>query len=122
MINGETMGSKVSTEDAIGFLFEKDFSGEISSEKVLDYLKMARDALDEIEYSSHEDTKLYDVAEDFEGLARAYFEDAKYYVLQKDLVTAFGALNYAHGLLDAGVRLGVFEIENDEIFAFYNRD
>ena len=34
-------------------------------------------------------------------LARQYYEDAKYYVEKKDYFTAFGCINYAHGLLDA---------------------
>lgn len=34
-------------------------------------------------------------------LARQYCEDAKYYRSKKDYFTAFGCINYAHGLLDA---------------------
>jgi hypothetical protein len=34
-------------------------------------------------------------------LAKQYYEDAKYYLCKKDYFTAFGCINYAHGLLDA---------------------
>ena len=34
-------------------------------------------------------------------LATQYCEDTKYFLLKKDYVTAFGAINYAHGLIDA---------------------
>ncbi len=34
-------------------------------------------------------------------LANQYFEDSKYYLEKKDFFTAFGCINYAHGLLDA---------------------
>ncbi len=34
-------------------------------------------------------------------LARRYCEDAKYFLQKKDYVTAFGCINYAHGLIDA---------------------
>ena len=34
-------------------------------------------------------------------LATQYYEDSKYYLEKKDLFTAFGCINYAHGLLDA---------------------
>lgn len=34
-------------------------------------------------------------------LASQYFEDSKYYLEKKDFFTAFGCINYAHGLLDA---------------------
>jgi hypothetical protein len=34
-------------------------------------------------------------------LASQYYEDTKYYAQKKDYFTAFGCINYAHGLLDA---------------------
>jgi hypothetical protein len=34
-------------------------------------------------------------------LASQYYEDTKYYTQKKDYFTAFGCINYAHGLLDA---------------------
>ena len=34
-------------------------------------------------------------------LATQYYEDTKYYTKKKDFFTAFGCINYAHGLLDA---------------------
>ncbi|HEC81713.1 MAG TPA: DUF357 domain-containing protein [Thermoplasmatales archaeon] len=37
-------------------------------------------------------------------LAQQYYEDAKYYFEKKDLFTAFGCINYAHGLLDAIIK------------------
>ena len=34
-------------------------------------------------------------------LASQYYEDSKYYMKKKDYFTAFGCINYGHGLLDA---------------------
>jgi len=34
-------------------------------------------------------------------LASQYYQDTKYYAEKKDYFTAFGCINYAHGLLDA---------------------
>ncbi|MCK5031741.1 MAG: DUF357 domain-containing protein [Thermoplasmatales archaeon] len=34
-------------------------------------------------------------------LAAQYYEDSKYYLEKKDYFTAFGCVNYGHGLLDA---------------------
>jgi hypothetical protein len=34
-------------------------------------------------------------------LGLQYYEDAKYYFKKKDFFTAFGCINYGHGLLDA---------------------
>lgn len=33
-------------------------------------------------------------------LASQYYEDSKYYVSKEDYFTAFGCINYGHGLLD----------------------
>ena len=37
-------------------------------------------------------------------LAKQYHEDSKYYLDKGDFFTAFGCINYAHGLLDAIVK------------------
>lgn len=33
--------------------------------------------------------------------AKSYFEDTNYYLKKGDLVTSFGCITYAHGLVDA---------------------
>lgn len=33
--------------------------------------------------------------------AKSYFEDTKYYLKKHDLITSFGCITYAHGLVDA---------------------
>ncbi len=56
-------------------------------------------------------------AEDALDMARRYYEDAKHFRDKGDIVTAFAALNYAHGWLDAGARLGLFDVGHDsELF------
>ena len=37
-------------------------------------------------------------------LAKQYYSDAKYYLEKDDLFTAFGCINYAHGLLDSIIK------------------
>jgi len=37
-------------------------------------------------------------------LAKQYYSDSKYYLEKKDYFTAFGCINYAHGLLDAIIK------------------
>ena len=34
-------------------------------------------------------------------MAIRYYQDTKYYLGKEDLFTAFGCINYAHGLIDA---------------------
>lgn len=56
-------------------------------------------------------------AEDFHGMAKAYFEDAKHFFDEGDYVNSFACVNYAHGWLDAGARLGLFDVgEDDQLF------
>ncbi|MEK6897953.1 MAG: DUF357 domain-containing protein [Nanoarchaeota archaeon] len=45
-----------------------------------------------------------------------YLSDARHFESKGDFVNAFAALNYAHGWLDAGVRLGVFDVVDDKLF------
>ena len=52
-------------------------------------------------------------AEDFLDLAQRYFNDAKYFEKKGDLTNAFGAVVYAHAFLNAGARLGFFDVGND---------
>lgn len=37
--------------------------------------------------------------------ARRYYEDTKYYLEKGDYFTAFGCINYAHGLIDGIKRM-----------------
>ncbi len=38
--------------------------------------------------------------EEVVNLAKGYFEDTQYYLERGDYFTAFGCINYAHGLID----------------------
>ena len=55
-------------------------------------------------------------AEDFLDMAERYYSDAKHFMAKGDYVTAFAALNYAHGWLDAGARIGLFDVYDSELF------
>ena len=49
-------------------------------------------------------------------MADRYLKDAKYFMEKGDYVNAFAAINYAHGWLDTGSRLGIFKVKNSDIF------
>jgi len=91
---------------------------EVTDEKLQKYFRITEEALKRLEVAVHEKSLLHAVARDFLTMAKSYFEDARYYYEKGDYVTAFAALNYAHGFIDAGVRLGVFKGEDDRLFAF----
>ncbi|MGZ7134775.1 MAG: DUF357 domain-containing protein [Methanobacterium sp.] len=48
-------------------------------------------------YSIDMDSKEIEVIE----RSKSYFEDTKYYLEKGDLMTSFGCITYAHGLMDA---------------------
>ena len=45
-----------------------------------------------------------------------YVSDAQHFFDKDDWVNAFAALNYAHGWIDSGVRLKVFNVTDDKLF------
>jgi hypothetical protein len=55
-------------------------------------------------------------AEEILKMVRNYFSDSEYFEESKNLVSAFAALNYAHGWLDSGVRLEIFKTKDRNLF------
>ena len=53
-------------------------------------------------------------AEDFYKMAKAYYDDAQHFFSEGDYVNSFACVNYAHGWLDAGARLGLFDVGGDD--------
>ena len=48
-------------------------------------------------------------------MARAYLADARHFQAQGDPERALAAASYAHGWLDAGVRLGLLDGGDDDV-------
>lgn len=89
----------------------------ITEEKIKKYFDVTSRALAKVKIVASLNPESKKVAEDFFDMASRYFKDAEYYYQKGDIVTAFAALNYAHGWLDAGARLGVFDVDHDnELF------
>lgn len=49
-------------------------------------------------------------------MVSCYLSDAKYFEKQGHFVNAFACINYAHGWLDAGSRLGIFDVKDSRLF------
>ena len=45
-----------------------------------------------------------------------YLSDSEYFEKNKNFVDTFAALNYAHGWIDAGVRLEIFDVKDNSLF------
>jgi len=87
---------------------------KITSEKIEKYKSLTTRALKVVK-SKIVKGRESDAKEIIEMVSN-YLSDAKYFEEQGDLVNAFAALNYAHGWLDSGVRLGVFNVKDDKLF------
>jgi uncharacterized protein len=89
----------------------------ITKQKLEKYFSVTEKALKKVKIKVPKNTDLKKVAEDYLDMATRYFQDAKYFRDKGDYVTAFAALNYAHGFLDAGARLKVFDVKDTKLFA-----
>ena len=49
-------------------------------------------------------------------MVECYLFDSKHFEKQGNLVNAYGALNYAHGWLDCGARLKIFNVKDNKLF------
>jgi len=49
-------------------------------------------------------------------MVSCYLEDSKHFEKQGHLVNAFAAINYAHGWLDSGARLKIFNVTDRKLF------
>lgn len=89
----------------------------ITKAKIEKYISITKKALGSVVIGVPKKSHLYLIAEDSLDMARRYFEDAKYYREKGDLVTAFASVNYAHGWLDSGARMGLFKVnKNKQLF------
>ena len=60
--------------------------------------------------------ELVEQRKDFLDMIKRYVADAHHFEEKGDVVNAFAALNYAHGWLDAGARLGIFDVHDSKLF------
>lgn len=88
-------------------------SSTITKEKLDKYFSVTEKALKKVKFAKEKNIDWQKSAEDFLDMAQRYFQDAKHFYKEGDIVTAFAALNYAHGWLDAGARLGLFDVNHD---------
>lgn len=88
---------------------------KITAEKLKKYFNVTERALAVAEKSGNR-TDLTDEREDFLDMIKRYVADAKHFAAKGEIVDAFAALNYAHGWLDAGARLGIFDVHDNKLF------
>lgn len=86
----------------------------ITKEKLEKYFKLTSTALSEVRTSVIKGKEKE--AKEIIDMVSNYLSDARHFEKKEDFVNAFAALNYAHGWLDSGVRLDIFNVKNDKLF------
>jgi hypothetical protein len=87
----------------------------VSDERLEKYFRITKEALDMVKEKGI-DTKKKKDAEEVLDMAQRYYSDAEHFRKKGEIVTAFAALNYAHGWLDCGARLGLFKVKDSRLF------
>jgi hypothetical protein len=83
------------------------------AEKTDRYESLLADALAEADVAVPPDSPLAEAALDCEEMARSYLEDGRTFRADDDLVNALAAFSYGHAWLDAGARIGLFDVPTD---------
>lgn len=87
---------------------------KISEEKIKKYFKLTETALKEVKKNIIKGKAKE--AKEIISMVENYVSDAHHFFDKGDWVNAFAALNYSHGWLDSGVRLEVFDVNDDKLF------
>ena len=86
----------------------------ITKEKIKKYRDITKRALKKAKKSIIKGKENY--AKEIIEMVSNYLSDAEYFEKNKNFINAFAALNYAHGWIDSGVRLDVFNVKDDKLF------
>ncbi|MFA5060965.1 MAG: DUF357 domain-containing protein [Candidatus Pacearchaeota archaeon] len=87
---------------------------EITKEKLKKYFKITETALEEVKKNIFKGKEKE--AKEIIEMVENYLSDARHFEKKEDFVNAFAAINYSHGWIDSGVRLKIFNVNNDKLF------
>ncbi len=86
----------------------------VNKKEIVKYRNLTQKAF-EIVKSSTFKGKEKEAGKIFE-MVDCYLSDSKHFEKNGDFVNAFGAIYYAHGWIDCGVRLKIFDVKDDQLF------
>lgn len=87
---------------------------KITDKKLEKYFKLTSTALEKVKKKIIRGKEKE--AKEIIEMASNYLSDANYFMGKGDFVNSFAALNYAHGWIDSGVRLGIFNVKDRKFF------
>ncbi|MDP2925178.1 MAG: DUF357 domain-containing protein [Nanoarchaeota archaeon] len=93
---------------------KKKIIDKITLKKIEKYSSLTTKALDiaKKNISKNRDIESHEIIQ----MVEAYLSDSRYFRRKRDFVNSFGCLNYAHGWLDCGARLRIFEVSDNRLF------
>ena len=93
---------------------------DITDEKMAKYLDITTRARKKLKIASPVRSFDRRLAIMFLDTSESYFKEAVDFRKDNDYVRAFAAVNYAHAWLDGGARIGLFDVEEDDVlFTLY---
>jgi hypothetical protein len=93
---------------------EQTTKDKITKEKLKKYFSVTEKALAMAKKSISK--KKIKEAHAILDMASRYYKDALWFQEKEDLVNAFACLNYSHGWLDCGSKLGIFRVKDSKLF------
>lgn len=97
----------------------KDMQNTIDKKKLERYFSITKKALDIAKKKINKRKKKE--AEIILDTAQRYYDDALWFKNKGDSVNSFACLNYGHGWLDAGAKLGIFLVKEYLLFEEENK-
>ena len=88
---------------------------EIKDFKLKKYFEITEKAFS-VAKSAGENLNFEGAREDFLDMVERYISDAHHFENKGDFVNAFAAVSYAHGWLDAGARIGLWDVDDNKLF------
>ncbi|MFB6084707.1 MAG: DUF357 domain-containing protein [Halorientalis sp.] len=82
-------------------------------EKTDRYEDLLAEALAATDVAVPADSPLGEAAAECEEMARSYLEDGRHFRADDDPVNALAAFSYGHAWLDAGARIGLFDVPDE---------
>ena len=87
---------------------------KITQELIEKYRKLTSKALKEVKKNIIKGKEKE--AREIISMVENYLSDSEFFEKKEDLVNCFGAIYYGHGWIDCGVRLGIFDVDDDKLF------
>lgn len=86
----------------------------ITKEKIEKYFNLTESALKQVKENIIKGKELE--GKEIIDMVTNYLSDAHHFEGKDDYINTFAALNYAHGWLDSGVRLKIFNVNDNKLF------